>query len=116
MTWHQQANCLGANPETFFPERGDHAGVRAALAICAGCTVVEQCLDESIELKDGIIGGTTGAQRRKIRSERGVNRQCLHCGHGFKAYSVQKFCSDECKKARHHEQKTESALRAWWSE
>lgn len=116
MTWHAEGNCVGVDAELFFPARGDHAGVRAALAICAGCPVVEQCLDENIEAKDGIYGGTTGAERRRLRSERGVNRHCLHCKQGFKAYSVQKFCSDDCKKARHRQQKDESAARAWWSE
>ena len=110
MTWHQQAACLGADPETFFPARGDTAGVLVALAICAGCPVVEQCLDEGLEQKDGILGGTTAAQRRRLRSERGVNRRCLHCGVGFKAWSVQQFCSDDCKQARRQELQKQSAL------
>lgn len=117
MTWHAQGNCLGVSANTFFPERGDTIGVRTALAICAGCPVTAQCLDENLEERDGIYGGTTGAQRRQLRSERGVNRTCLHCGTGFRAHHPQQgFCSDACKKARHHEQKIESAKRAWWSE
>lgn len=110
MTWHAESACLGADANTFFPARGDTEAVLAALAICATCTVVEQCLDENIEQKDGIYGGTTGAQRRKMRSERGVNRNCLHCGAGFKAWSVQQFCSDDCKKARRRELQKQSAL------
>ena len=116
MTWHAQANCLGVSAETFFPERGDNNGVRIALAICTGCTVREQCIDENLDEKDGIYGGTTGAQRRKLRSTRTVNRKCLHCGSGFKAWAQQQFCTDECRTDRRQQKKTESAARAWWSE
>ena len=110
MSWHQHGNCLGVSADTFFPERGDTAGVRLALAICNCCPVVEQCLDEGLEQKDGILGGTTAAQRRRLRSERGVNRNCLHCGSGFKAWAQQQFCTDGCKKARRHELQVRSAL------
>lgn len=110
MTWHQQANCLGVDAEVFFPARGDTAGFRTAVAICQGCPVTEQCLEENLDERDGIYGGLSGAQRRKLRSERGVNRKCLHCGTGFKAWSVQQFCSDDCKQARRREQKEQSAL------
>ena len=116
MTWHAEGNCLGVDAEVFFPVRGDHAGVRVALAICEGCPVAAPCLEENLDAKDGIYGGTTGAQRRRLRSERPVNRLCLHCKQGFKAWSVQKFCSDDCKKARRKERQQESAARAWWSE
>jgi WhiB family redox-sensing transcriptional regulator len=112
VTWHQEANCLGANPEVFFPERGDTDGVRVALAICAGCPVVEQCLAENIESKDGIYGATTGAQRRKIRSERGAGRSCAWCSAAFTArYAHTVVCSDECRKARRAAKQAESNAR-----
>ena len=117
MTWHQEANCLGVDAEVFFPTRGDTAGFLAAVAICQGCPVTEQCLEENLDERDGVYAGLSGAQRRKLRSERGVNRTCLHCSTGFRAHHPQQgFCSDACKKARHHEQKIESATRAWWTE
>jgi len=96
----------------FFPARGDFDAVAAALAVCARCTVTEQCLEEHLEDKDGIYGGTTARQRRLIRSERPVNRRCLHCDGWFKAYSTQAFCSETCKAERHRQQKMASYRRA----
>lgn len=113
MTWHAQANCLGVDAEVFFPERGDTAGVRLALAVCEGCPVVEQCLAENLEAKDGIYGATTGAQRRKIRQERGADRPCTWCGATFTArYVTTVVCSDDCKRARRRAQQAESNARA----
>jgi WhiB family redox-sensing transcriptional regulator len=116
VTWHAQAHCLGVNPEVFFPERGDMAAFRTAVAICHRCPVTEQCLEENIDEKDGVYAGLSGAQRRKLRSQRPFNRSCLHCKELFKAWAQQQFCSAECKRLRHIEQKAESAARAWWTE
>jgi hypothetical protein len=110
MTWHARSACLGANAETFFPERGDAAGVAAALAICATCTVTAECLAENLDKKDGIYGGTTGADRRKLRAVRTVNRDCLHCGTGFKRVGQAQFCSEECRQQRRYELQKQSAL------
>ena len=110
MTWHAESACLGANAETFFPERGDAAGVTAALAICATCTVTAECLAENLDKKDGIYGGTTGAERRKLRAVRTVNRDCLHCGTGFKRVGQAQFCSEECRQQRRYELQKQSAL------
>ena len=117
MTWHAQANCLGVNPEVFFPERGDTEGFRTAVAICQGCPVTEQCLTENAYEKDGVYGGLSGRQRRRWRKDAGVGRPCLECGDLFTPRNDQHLlCSAECKKARHMAQKAESAARAWWTE
>ena len=117
MTWHQEANCLGVDAEVFFPTRGDTAGFLAAVAICQGCPVTQQCLEENAFEKDGVFGGMSGRQRREWRKTADIGRPCLHCGDKFRPYSAQQLlCSDECKKARHDERKAESALRAWWTE
>lgn len=117
MTWHQEANCLGVDPEVFYPERGDMAAFRTAVAICKGCPVIEQCLEENMAEKDGIFGGLSGNQRREYRKVHGIRADCLHCGVEFRLRNTTSgFCSPECKKARHHQQKMESAARAWWSE
>ena len=64
-----------------------------------------------------IFGGMSGRDRREYRKVHGVGRACLQCGDRFTARNVQHLlCSAECKKARHVEQKAESAARAWWSE
>ena len=112
MTWHARSACLGANAETFFPERGDNAGVAAALAICAECTVTAECLAENLVKKDGIYGGTTGAERRKLRSA-GFDMECVVCGETFTAkQETYKLCSPKCRRVRHLEQQRESAARS----
>jgi WhiB family redox-sensing transcriptional regulator len=117
MSWHQEANCLGVDADLFFPERGDTAGFLAAVAICQGCPVTEECLEENMAEKDGVFAGMSGRQRREYRSVHGMRASCLHCGTEFRLRNTTSgFCSPECKKARHIEQKAESAARAWWSE
>lgn len=44
--WHRRAACRGADPDLFFPERGDR-GFATALAYCAGCAVRTECLDSA---------------------------------------------------------------------
>ncbi|MFZ9421601.1 MAG: WhiB family transcriptional regulator [Ilumatobacteraceae bacterium] len=41
--WQDQANCLGVDPDLFFPERG--ASTREAKEVCRGCEVRQQCLE-----------------------------------------------------------------------
>jgi WhiB family transcriptional regulator, redox-sensing transcriptional regulator len=69
--WHALANCRGAGPDLFFPERGTHRPVEA-LTYCEGCTVRSQCLASALEVASttGVWGGTTGRVRRGLR--RGV--------------------------------------------
>jgi WhiB family redox-sensing transcriptional regulator len=117
VTWHAQANCLGVDADLFFPERGDTAGFLAAVAICNGCPVTEQCLADNMAEKDGVFAGMSGRQRREYRSVHGMRANCLHCGTEFRLRNTTSgFCSPECRKARHIEQKAESAARAWWTE
>jgi hypothetical protein len=111
MTWQARSACLGANAETFFPQRGDTAGVAAAVAICAECPVSAECLAENLVKKDGIYGGTTGAERRKLRSA-GFDAQCVVCGATFTAKQESyKLCSPQCRRVRHLEQQSESHAR-----
>jgi len=37
--WHSMANCLGVDPDLFFPERG--ASTREAKEVCRACVVRE---------------------------------------------------------------------------
>jgi WhiB family redox-sensing transcriptional regulator len=61
------AECLQADPETFFPEKG--GSTREAKRICAQCTVREQCLDYALEHDErfGIWGGLSERERRRLR-------------------------------------------------
>ena len=42
-SWQDQANCLGVDPDLFFPERG--ASTREAKEVCRGCVVRLECLE-----------------------------------------------------------------------
>jgi WhiB family redox-sensing transcriptional regulator len=72
MAWQDFANCRGANPDLFFPERG--ASTRTAKQICRECTVRDECLEFAIvsSEKFGIWGALSERERRKIRKERQI--------------------------------------------
>jgi len=65
--WQDQANCLGVDPDLFFPERG--ASTREAKEVCRGCVVKQDCLDFALTNgeKFGIWGGLSERERRKLR-------------------------------------------------
>ena len=70
LAWQDLANCRGADPDLFFPERG--ASTRTAKSICRECSVQAECLEFAIvsSEKFGIWGGLSERDRRKIRRER----------------------------------------------
>ncbi|MFQ5553841.1 MAG: WhiB family transcriptional regulator [Acidimicrobiia bacterium] len=72
LAWQDLANCRGANPDLFFPERG--ASTRTAKGICRECSVQPDCLEFAIvsSEKFGIWGGMSERERRKIRRQRAV--------------------------------------------
>lgn len=67
--WREDAACKGLNPELFHPARGEDA--YQAIAVCAGCLVVEQCLHFALSngIKVGIYGGKSERQRRMLRRD-----------------------------------------------
>ena len=70
--WQDYGNCLGVDPDLFFPERG--ASTREAKEVCRGCVVIEQCLEFALENgeKFGIWGGLSERERRRIRRQRAM--------------------------------------------
>ncbi len=72
--WQASANCLGVDPDLFFPERG--GSTREAKAVCAGCVVRDECLDYALEHgeKFGIWGGLSERERRQVRRRRAAAR------------------------------------------
>jgi WhiB family transcriptional regulator, redox-sensing transcriptional regulator len=68
--WQDHANCLGVDPDLFFPERG--ASTREAKEVCRGCVVREDCLEFALGNgeKFGIWGGLSERERRRIRRQR----------------------------------------------
>ncbi len=73
--WQVDANCIGEDPDLFFPDRG--ASTRKAKELCNSCKAQEHCLEYSIvnNEKFGIWGGLSERERRKIRKERGLTRK-----------------------------------------
>jgi WhiB family redox-sensing transcriptional regulator len=69
-TWQSRANCMGVDPELFFPERG--SSTREAKEVCRGCVVREDCLEFAISNgeKFGIWGGMSERERRRVRRAR----------------------------------------------
>lgn len=67
--WSKDANCKGLDPNLFHTGRGE--STKEAVAVCAGCLVVEQCLQYALSnsIKVGVWGGTTERQRRKLRKQ-----------------------------------------------
>ena len=65
--WTKNALCLQADPETFFPPKGN-PGTKAK-QICAGCPVRGECLAYAIDADEefGIWGGMNRAERLKAR-------------------------------------------------
>ena len=45
-SWQTKANCMGVDPDLFFPERG--ASTREAKEVCRGCVVREDCLEYAL--------------------------------------------------------------------
>ena len=76
MEWSNEAACLTAEPEQFFPI-GSGGGaldeISAAKAICAGCAVLTECREYALSTRQpfGVWGGLDEEQRRAIWMGRG---------------------------------------------
>jgi WhiB family transcriptional regulator, redox-sensing transcriptional regulator len=75
--WQERANCLGVDPDLFFPERG--ASTKEAKAVRGGCEVKTECLEYALRHgeKFGIWGGMSERERRRIRRQRALARRGL---------------------------------------
>ena len=75
--WQERANCLGVDPDLFFPERG--ASTREAKGVCRGCEVRGECLEYALDHgeKFGIWGGLSERERRRVRRQRALERRRL---------------------------------------
>ncbi len=74
-SWQARANCMGVDPDLFFPERG--ASTREAKEVCRGCVVREDCLEFALANgeKFGIWGGMSERERRRLRRSRNLQRR-----------------------------------------
>lgn len=68
--WRMRGACSGLDPSIFFPESDELA--EEAKSICAECSVRVACLEHALSLreKDGVWGGTTARERRRIVRQR----------------------------------------------
>ena len=75
LSWQDQANCMGVDPDLFFPERG--ASTREAKEVCRGCVVRLDCLEYALDNaeKFGIWGGMSERERRRLRRARTLIRR-----------------------------------------
>ena len=77
--WARDAACKDLDEEEidayFFPQRGGSS--KAGRALCARCSVTEQCLELALSRGEafGIWGGTSERQRRVLRRERETPRK-----------------------------------------
>ncbi|HLA66551.1 MAG TPA: WhiB family transcriptional regulator [Acidimicrobiia bacterium] len=65
--WAAYASCRRADPELFFPV--DDEDAEAAIKICRGCAVREECLGWALDsrIRYGVWGGTTERDRRRLQ-------------------------------------------------
>lgn len=75
LSWQPRANCIGVDPDIFFPERG--ASTKEAKSICGACDVRADCLEYALENSEkfGIWGGTSERERRRLRRQRTAERR-----------------------------------------
>ena len=77
--WREQANCLTADPEIFFPDEklfgveNNRELTKSAKQKCVKCVAKLACYNFAVNTgqNDGIWGGMTEAQRRALRRRPG---------------------------------------------
>ena len=75
MAWLDYAACRDSDPDLFFPATDVSPGraqVEAAKKVCRPCPVKGTCLSRALDYgpEAGIWGGTTEAERRRLRRRR----------------------------------------------
>jgi WhiB family redox-sensing transcriptional regulator len=65
--WQRQAACKGMDTELFFGGRGDNRSHAEAKAVCDTCPVINECAEYGLWEHDGVWGGTSERQRRRLR-------------------------------------------------
>jgi WhiB family redox-sensing transcriptional regulator len=64
--WSVFSACKGTDPTIFFAATRDDE--RAALVVCSGCDVRDECLGFAVETRErfGVWGGTTERERKRL--------------------------------------------------
>lgn len=70
INWRELGACRGLEPSIFFPEEEDDA--IDAKEVCEGCGVRVACLEHALTIreKQGVWGGATERERRRIIRQR----------------------------------------------
>jgi WhiB family transcriptional regulator, redox-sensing transcriptional regulator len=70
IVWRELGACRGLEPSMFFPDDEDDA--HEAKTVCAGCDVRVACLEHALTIreKQGVWGGATERERRRIIRQR----------------------------------------------
>jgi WhiB family redox-sensing transcriptional regulator len=68
--WRQLGACRGLDPGIFYPETDDESD--SAKLVCAACGVRTACLEHALQRreKQGVWGGSTERERRRIIRQR----------------------------------------------
>ncbi|MFE2147421.1 WhiB family transcriptional regulator [Streptomyces sp. NPDC059456] len=75
MDWRHRAACRGEDPDLFFPVGSSGPAllqIEEAKAVCRRCTVLERCLEWSLEggMNMGVCGGLSEEERRAVKRRR----------------------------------------------
>ncbi|MFC5930882.1 WhiB family transcriptional regulator [Cryobacterium melibiosiphilum] len=74
--WRSKANCLGTDPELFFPTDSRAENRLEVADICGNCTVSAECrgfADQSQPTRaHGIWGGLSVEERKRLRETKGT--------------------------------------------
>jgi len=70
LSWRNRGACRGLDPEIFYPQSDEE--VTEAKDVCAQCNVRVACLEHAIghREKEGVWGGATERERRRIVRQR----------------------------------------------
>lgn len=76
-SWRTRAACRGVPIDVMVPPSTLPEAYLPALEVCAGCDVVEECLEDALsgQVLDGVFGGTTPKDRRKLLNRRARGRR-----------------------------------------
>ena len=63
--WVERAECVGLDPDLFFPDKGEDSTTQHARSVCAVCPVRVHCLQRALEdnEKHGVWGGMATRER-----------------------------------------------------
>ena len=70
-SWQEHAACRSADPDLFFPD-SPHDVPAAAQLLCMTCPAFDACFTYGLTQRHGVWGGTSEAERDRIRKARGI--------------------------------------------